>query len=98
MKQLLCLILELSLSAAAEPKLKLPPELLPLVSLQADNVVNLRCEYLKDPLGMDVARPRLSWVIAAPQSEIKRGIRQTAYQVLVASTPACWAPLFCSTC
>lgn len=24
-------------------------------------VVDLRCEYLKDPLGLDVAQPRLSW-------------------------------------
>jgi alpha-L-rhamnosidase len=68
--------------------------LAPLVSLQAADVVNLRCEYLKDPLGIDVAKPRLSWVIDAPQSEISnlksqitRSVRQTAYQVLVASTP-----------
>lgn len=58
-----------------------------LVSLQAADVVNLRCEYMKDPLGIDVAKPRLSWVIDAPQSQITRSVRQTAYQVLVASTP-----------
>lgn len=43
----------------------------------------LRCEYLKDPLGIDTARPRLSWIIASDH----RGQRQTAYQVLVASSP-----------
>jgi alpha-L-rhamnosidase len=57
-------------------------------------VTDLRCEYLKDPLGIDVAKPRLSWVMADPQSEISnlksqitRSVVQTAYQVLVASTP-----------
>jgi len=72
-----------------QPILKLlaPLLLTPLVSLQAADVVNLRCEYLKDPLGIDVAKPRLSWVIDAPQSQITRSVRQTAYQVLVASTP-----------
>jgi alpha-L-rhamnosidase len=58
-----------------------------MASLQAADVVNLECEYLKDPLGMDVARPRLSWVIDTTQSEHTRGVRQDAYQVLVASTP-----------
>jgi alpha-L-rhamnosidase len=45
-------------------------------------VNNLRCEYQKDPLGIDAAKPCLSWVI---ESE-KRGEIQTAYQVLAAST------------
>ncbi|MBI4325727.1 MAG: glycoside hydrolase family 78 protein [Chloroflexi bacterium] len=43
----------------------------------------MRCEYLANPLGIDVTKPRLSWVIQSDQ----RGQRQTAYQVLVASTP-----------
>ena len=64
----------------------------------------LRCEYLKDPLGIDVAKPRLSWKIEDriqesevrsqktesriqnPGSQIARGVKQTAYQVLVASS------------
>jgi hypothetical protein len=37
--------------------------LMPLVSLHAAEVANLRCEYLKDPLGIDVAKPRLGWKI-----------------------------------
>ena len=47
----------------------------------------LRCEYMIDPLGIDVARPRLSWVLTARDAG-SRGVRQTAYQVVVASSPA----------
>ena len=43
----------------------------------------LRCEYRQDPMGIDTARPRLSWVVESGQ----RGQKQTAYQVLVASSP-----------
>jgi alpha-L-rhamnosidase len=42
----------------------------------------LRCEYLVDPLGVDVARPRLSWVVNDP----RRGAMQGAYRILVASS------------
>jgi hypothetical protein len=30
-------------------------------SLHAVEVASLRCEYLENPLGIDVAKPRLSW-------------------------------------
>src|ERR1051325_4439766 len=41
----------------------------------------LRCEYLVNPLGIDVERPRLSWMLNATT-----GVRgQSAYRVLVAS-------------
>jgi len=43
---------------------------------------DLRCEYLTDPLGVDAGSPRLSWVLASGQ----RGAKQTAYQILVASS------------
>jgi len=43
----------------------------------------LRCEYLENPLGIDAARPRLSWVLESRQ----RGQRQSAYRIRVASTP-----------
>jgi hypothetical protein len=43
----------------------------------------LRCEYRVDPLGIDEIAPRLSWQV---ESNL-RGDRQTAFQVLVASTP-----------
>jgi alpha-L-rhamnosidase len=46
-------------------------------------VEQLRCEYRIDPLGIDVAEPRLFWQIR----DARRGARHTAYQVLVASTP-----------
>jgi alpha-L-rhamnosidase len=56
-------------------------------SLHAAGLTNLRCEYRENPLGIDVAKPRLSWVIEDqdPRSEV-RGLKQTAYQVLVASS------------
>lgn len=61
---------------------------------------DLRCEYLKEPVGIDVAKPRLSWVIkeqdgkgtaASPggrlgQAMAQRGIMQSSYQILVATS------------
>jgi hypothetical protein len=49
----------------------------------AVTVGGLRCEYLHDPLGVDVPKPRLGWVLQSDQ----RDISQMAYQVLVASSP-----------
>lgn len=43
----------------------------------------LRCEYRVDPLGIDVLRPRLSWIVSSRD----RVQRQTAYRVLVATSP-----------
>ncbi len=51
-------------------------------SAQAADVTHLRCEYLENPLGIEATQPRLSWAIESN----RRGERQTAYQVLVAST------------
>ena len=45
----------------------------------------LRCEYRANPAGIDTTEPRLSWVLS-PSSPDARGLRQTAYRVLVAST------------
>ena len=45
-------------------------------------ISDLRCEYLINPLGLDVVKPRLSWIMTSNQ----RGESQTAYQILVAST------------
>jgi alpha-L-rhamnosidase len=50
--------------------------------LRAAEVENLRCEYLANPLGVDKASPRLSWMIASAV----RGDLQTAYQVVVSSS------------
>ncbi|MDD4145447.1 MAG: hypothetical protein PHN68_12515, partial [Prolixibacteraceae bacterium] len=44
-------------------------------------VSDLRCENLKDPVGIDKKTPRFSWKI---KSDVN-GARQTAYQILVAS-------------
>ncbi|GAA5125207.1 family 78 glycoside hydrolase catalytic domain [Luteolibacter yonseiensis] len=43
---------------------------------------NLRCEYLTDPHGIEVRQPRLSWLVGS----LERGEKQTAYQILVASS------------
>ncbi len=43
----------------------------------------LRCEYLRNPIGIDAVNPRLSWIIISP----RRGEHQTAYQILIASSP-----------
>jgi alpha-L-rhamnosidase len=46
-------------------------------------VDRLRCEYLENPLSIDVTKPRLNWLMRFDE----RGQRQTAYQILVASSP-----------
>ena len=53
------------------------------MAVHAVEVGDLRCEYLKNPLGVDAAKPRLGWLI----EDGERGQKQTAYQILVASTP-----------
>src|SRR5689334_10660182 len=45
----------------------------------------LRTEYRSNPLGIGEAKPRLSWLLASVD-EKSRGQRQTAYQILVASS------------
>ena len=47
-------------------------------------VEGLKCEYRVNPLGLDTPQPRLSWLLESAE----RGQRQTAYQVLAASTAA----------
>ncbi|GGD04146.1 family 78 glycoside hydrolase catalytic domain [Hyunsoonleella pacifica] len=48
------------------------------------DVIDLRCEYRINPLGIDNTAPRLSWKLT--QSTPVRGQKQTAYQILVASS------------
>ncbi len=43
----------------------------------------LRCEFRVDPADIETAGPRLSWIIETAE----RGWRQSAYRVLVASSP-----------
>ena len=44
---------------------------------------DLQCEYMTDPLGIDVQTPRLSWKLRDP--DFVRGQKQTGCHVLVAS-------------
>jgi alpha-L-rhamnosidase len=45
---------------------------------------DLRCEYLRDPVGVDVAVPRFSWKLLVASG--LRGARQSAYQVRAATS------------
>jgi hypothetical protein len=49
----------------------------------AGQATALRCESKVTPFGIDQAAPALSWQLQDP----RRGARQTAWQVLAASTP-----------
>ncbi|RZL44160.1 MAG: alpha-rhamnosidase, partial [Pedobacter sp.] len=40
------------------------------------------CEMLVNPMGIDVVKPRFAWHIIAEE----RNVKQTAYQILVASS------------
>ena len=44
----------------------------------------LRCEYLENPMGVDVKQPRFFWVL----DHTERGQAQSAYRVMVSSDPA----------
>lgn len=46
-------------------------------------VLNLRCEYRSNPLGIDTPQPRLGWMLRSDH----RADFQAAYQVLTASNP-----------
>ena len=45
-------------------------------------VTSLTCEYMENPMGIDVERPRLSWKLESGH----RGQKQSAYRLLVASS------------
>lgn len=51
--------------------------------MSAVTITHLRCEYLVNPLGLDELAPRLGWQLASD----RRGARQHAYRIRVASTP-----------
>jgi alpha-L-rhamnosidase len=46
------------------------------------SIVNLRCEMLENPLGIDIKEPRLGWQIISLQNNVQ----QTGYHILVASS------------
>ncbi|WP_221030467.1 family 78 glycoside hydrolase catalytic domain [Actomonas aquatica] len=45
----------------------------------------LECDDAVNPLGVDVLQPRLGWRLTAPEGV--RGVRQTAYEIVIATTP-----------
>ena len=47
----------------------------------AMQVSDLRCEYLRNPTGLDVLKPRFSWKLDSEQ----RGVQQAGYRIQVAS-------------
>jgi alpha-L-rhamnosidase len=49
---------------------------------QASAPAQLRCEAMNEPLGIDIAKPILSWQI----QDTRRGAKQTAYEIRVASS------------
>jgi hypothetical protein len=67
---LLAAIVNLPAGAAAQPT-------------AAMRAVDLQCELSKDPMGIDVGKPRLSWRVESSQ----QGQRQSAWQLLVGSSP-----------
>ena len=52
-----------------------------LASAASAAPVHLRCEYLENPLGVDMASPHLSW----QSDNTERNWRQAAYEILVSS-------------
>jgi len=48
----------------------------------APTAVDLRCEQLVNPLGIDATQPRLSWILESD----RRDVRQSACRILVASS------------
>ena len=46
------------------------------------SIGQLHCEFLNNPLGIDIVNPQLSWILTSDQ----RGEQQTACQILVASS------------
>ena len=58
-----------------------------LPSALATTLTHLRCEYRENPLGIDAESPRLSWIMEdSGWWSATRSQRQTAYQILVASS------------
>lgn len=50
-----------------------------------ESPVHLKCNFWKAPLGIDILNPDLTWSIEMPNN--RRDTKQTAYQILVASSP-----------
>ena len=70
---LLCLISRLVAGSSPSPESSAPVR-----------VIRLSCEFLEHPLNLHTQQPRLSWQLISE----RRNVRQTAYRILVASSPA----------
>ncbi|MBC8005989.1 MAG: family 78 glycoside hydrolase catalytic domain, partial [Verrucomicrobia bacterium] len=57
----------------------------PIPQVASFTVSDLQCEYRNNPLGIDIPTPQLSWILK-PANAAVRGLAQSAYQVLVASS------------
>ena len=57
-----------------------------LSTLAALNPSQLQCEYRTNPAGVDLVEPRLGWVLESTVPDA-RSLRQTAYQIVVATEP-----------
>ena len=66
---IVCLVVITFLLQACEQKTKI-------------EVKNLKCEFMENPIGIDVEKPSLSWEIEADV----RGLKQKGYHILVASS------------
>lgn len=55
-------------------------------------IKKLQVEYLTNPIGLDITAPRFSWQLESAE----RGVRQTAYQITVATDAACLNPVWTS--
>jgi alpha-L-rhamnosidase len=65
----------------------------PAESQSSFHAENLRTEWATNPIGIDEPSPRLTWTLHAD----RRGTRQTAYEIRVASSPDSFAsPLWTS--
>ncbi|MHA1753567.1 MAG: glycoside hydrolase family 78 protein [Candidatus Helarchaeota archaeon] len=53
-----------------------------MVSKITIKVINLRCEYLINPIGIDITNPRLSWELISD----RRGDFQNAYRIIVSDS------------
>ena len=49
---------------------------------QKTQAIELRCEFLDNPIGIDVTRPRLSWKL----NDKRPDACQTAYRIIAATT------------
>jgi len=59
----------------------------------AVSLVDLKCEYAKEPLGIDAESPRLSWKICSDQNNT----RQTSYRIIAIRMMHCCGTAVLST-